>query len=78
MMTRDCQWATSSGCGVRRLMPPKKLSKASVIIPAKKSQLVSECRFRSGAARASAPLSTAAEKASKELEVTSEERNAES
>jgi hypothetical protein len=46
---------------------------ASVIIPAKKSQLASEYRFRSGAARASALLSNAAENASKELEVTREE-----
>jgi hypothetical protein len=45
---------------------------ASVIIPAKKSQLASEYRFRSGAARASALLSNAAENASKELEVTRE------
>ena len=72
-MTRDCQWATSSACWVRRLIPPKKLSIARAIIPAQKSQLASEYRFRSGAASASPLLKSAAENASKELEVTREE-----
>src|SRR5262245_29661306 len=73
IMTRDCQWATSSARGVRRLIPPKKFSTARVIIPAQKSQLASECRFRSGAASASPLLNSAAENASKELKVTREE-----